>query len=92
MLGRKPSIRLRPVRDPCLYGDGKPTTTQPLSWDTPRSADTQSSEEPIGLGVVNRTGHDVCRKEDRGDEAIMGLLDRPRQGEGEGDPLARIEV
>jgi len=63
ILGRKTCIRLRPVRDQCSSCDGNPTTTQEVSWYTPRSAYTKSYEAHILLGVVNRTIHDVCMKE-----------------------------
>lgn len=92
ILGRKTSIRLRPVRYQCLSCDGKPTTTQQLSWDTPRSSYTRSYEEHILWGVVNSTGQDGCRKEDRGYEAIMGIMDRHIQGEVEWDQFSRIDV
>ena len=92
ILGRKTYIRLRPVRYQCLYCDGKPTTTQQLSWYTPRSSYTKSYEEHIVLGVVNSTVQDVCIKEDMGYEAIMGIMDRHRQGEVEWDQFSRIDV
>jgi transposase len=37
ILGRKTYLRLRPVRYQCPYCDGHPTTTQQLSWYTPKS-------------------------------------------------------
>ena len=92
ILGRKTFIRLRPVRDQCSSCAGNPTTTQELSWYTPRSADTKSSEEPILLGVVNRTIHDVCMKEASGSEAMMGLMDRHRPSDGEWDQCSRLDI
>ena len=83
---------MRPVRDQCSSCAGNPTTTQELSWYTPRSADTKSSEEPILLGVVNRTIHDVCMKEASGSEAMMGLMDRHRPSDGEWDQFSRLDI
>src|SRR5712691_10167486 len=40
ILGKKTFIRLCPVRYQCPSCDGKPTTTQQLSWDTPRAGRT----------------------------------------------------
>ncbi len=51
ILGRKTYIRLRPVRYQCPSCDGNPTTTQQLSWYTPRSSYTKPYEE---LGCLNR--------------------------------------
>jgi hypothetical protein len=44
------------------------------------------------LALVNSTVQDVCLKEDIGYEAIMGILDRHRQGEVDWDQLPQIEV
>jgi len=92
ILGRKTFIRLRPVRYQCSSCDGKPTTTQELSWYTPRSSYTKSYEEHILLGVVNSTIQDVCMKEDIGYEAIMGIIDRHIQNEVEWDQFSRLDV
>src|SRR5712691_5085991 len=92
ILGRKTFIRLRPVRYQCSSCDGNPTTTQELSWYTPRSAYTKSYEEHILLGVVNSTIHDVCMKEDIGYEAIMGIMDRHIQSEVEWDQFSRLDI
>jgi transposase len=92
ILGRKTFIRLRPVRYQCPSCDGKPTTTQQLSWYNPRSSYTKSYEEHILLGVVNSTIQDVCMKEDIGYEAIMGIMDRHIQSEVEWDQFSRLDV
>src|SRR5216683_5299279 len=74
ILGRKTFIRLRPVRYQCSSCDGKPTTTQELSWYTPRSSYTKSYEEHILLGVVNSTIQDVCIKEELAMKPSWALL------------------
>jgi transposase len=44
------------------------------------------------LGVVNSTIQAVCMKEAIGYEAIMGIIDRHRQSEGEWDHFSRLDV
>jgi transposase len=55
VLGRRTSIRLRPKRSECPYCQGNPTTTQKLSWYTPRSAFTRAYEAQLLLILVNST-------------------------------------
>src|SRR5467141_3081725 len=76
ILGRKTYIRLRPKRYQCPHCHGNSTTTQRLSWYTPRSGYTRAYEEQILLSLVNSTVEDVSIKEDIGYEAIMGMIDR----------------
>jgi transposase len=92
ILGRKTSIRLRPVRYQCPYCDEHPTTTQQLSWYTPKSPYTKVYEAHILLKLVNSTVQDVCMKEDIGYEAVMGILDRHIQGEVDWKPFARLDI
>jgi len=92
ILGRKTYIRLRPVRYQCPSCDGHPTTTQQLSWYTPKSAYTKTYEEHILLKLVNSTVQDVCLKEAIGYEAIMGILDRHIQGEVDWNQFARLDI
>ncbi len=76
ILGRATSIRLRPKRSQCLHCHGNPTTTQQLSWYTPRSSFTDAYEKQLLLNLVNSTVQDVSRKEEVGYEAIMGVIHR----------------
>jgi transposase len=92
ILGRKTSIRIRPVRYQCPSCHGNPTTTQQVSWYTPKSAYTKVYEEQILLKLVNSTVQDVCRKEDLGYEAIMGIIDRHIQGEVDWKQFVRLDV
>ena len=55
ILGRKTFIRLRPKRYQCLQCHGNPTTTQTLTWYTPRSSFTKAYEKQILLSLVNST-------------------------------------
>jgi len=76
ILGRNTYLHLRPKRYQCLKCKGKPTTTQQLSWYTPRSSYTKSYEDQILLSLVNSTVSDVSIKEDVGYESIMGIMNR----------------
>ena len=92
ILGRKTFIRLRPVRYQCFSCDGRPTTTQQLSWYNPRSAYTKPYEEHILLGIVNSTIYDVSIKEDTGYEAIMGIIDRHIQVKVDWETCTRLDI
>jgi len=92
ILGRKTYIRIRPVRYQCPSCHGNPTTTQQVSWYTPKSAYTKVYEEQILLKLVNSTVQDVCIKEDLGYEAIMGIIDRHIQGEVDWKQFVRLDV
>ena len=92
ILGRKTYIRIRPVRYQCPYCHGNPTTTQQLSWYTPKSAHTKIYEEQILLKLVNSTVQDVCMKEDLGYEAIMGMIDRHIQGKVDWNQFVCLDV
>lgn len=49
-------------------------------------------EAHILLKLVNSTVQDVCIKEDIGYEAVMGILDRPIQGEVDWHQFTRFDV
>ena len=92
ILGRRTYIRLRPKRYECPYCPRTPTTTQKLSWYTPRSAFTRAYEEQLLLILVNSTIQDVCLKEEVGYEAIMGIIDRYIEREINWEDLTQIDV
>jgi transposase len=92
ILGRKTFIRLRPKRYQCLNCHGNPTTTQTLSWYTPRSSFTKAYEKQILLSLVNSTVQDTSIKEDIGYEAIMGIIDRYIERESNWEDLTHIDV
>ena len=92
ILGRKTYIRLRPVRYQCPSCDGNPTTTQELSWYTPRSSYTKPYEEHILFGLVNSTVQDVCIKEDIGYEAMMGIIARHIQEEVDWSEYSHLDI
>ena len=76
ILGRKTYLRIRPVRYQCPFCQGKPTTTQKLSWYNPRSPHTKAYEKHVLFELVNSTVADVSIKENLGYEAVMGIIDR----------------
>ena len=85
-------MHLRPKRYQCLHGDGNSTTTQTLSWYTPRSSFTTSYEKQILLSMVQSTAQDTSIKEDIGYEAIMGIIDRAIEREMKWEDVPRFEV
>jgi transposase len=92
ILGRKTFLHLRPKRSQCLHCDGHSTTTQTLSWYTPRSAFTKAYEKQILLSMVHRTVQDTSIKEDSGYEAIMGSIDRSIEREIKWEEVPRVAV
>jgi transposase len=92
ILGRRTYIRLRPKRYECLYCQGNPTTTQRLSWYTPRSSFTRAYEAQLLLRLVNSTIQDVCLKEEVSYEAIMGTIDRYIEREINWEDVTQVDV
>ena len=76
ILDRKTYLRIRPVRYQCPFCQGKPTTTQKLSWYDPRSPHTKAYEKHVLFELVNSTVADVSIKQGLGYEAVMGIIDR----------------
>ena len=85
-------MHLRPKRSQCLQCHGNPTTTQTLSWYTPRSSLTKAYEKQILLSLVHRTVQDTSIKEDIGYEAIMGIIDRYIERDINWEDVTRLEV
>ena len=76
ILGRPTYLRFRPRRYRCLTCAGKPTTTQPLSWHTPSSPNTQVYEDHVLLALVNATIEDVSCKERLAYDRVLGIVER----------------
>jgi transposase len=76
ILGRRVYLRLRPKRYRCPYCAGGPTTTQQLSWYSPKSPHTTAYEHYLLLQLVHATIEDVSIKEDIGYKAVEGIVDR----------------
>src|SRR5467141_1174935 len=92
ILGRKTFMHLRPKRYQCLHCDGSSTTTQTLSWYTPRSSFPKAYEKQIMLIMIHSTVQDTSVKEDMGYEAIMGIIDRSIAREIQWEDVPRFEV
>lgn len=76
IFGYKTYIVIKPKRYVCQTCDGGPTTSQTLSWYTPRSAFTAAYEQDVMRSLINSTLEDVSLKHDIGVDAIRGILDR----------------
>ncbi|MEL7225252.1 MAG: ISL3 family transposase [Cyanobacteria bacterium J06576_12] len=69
-------IELRPKRYRCKFCEGKPTTTQQLSWHEPRSPNTKAYERWLLRLMINSTVVDVARKLNIKAGIVTGVLDR----------------
>ena len=76
ILGRPVYLRLRPKRYRCPYCEGGPTTTQQLSWYSPKSPHSKASEKYILLQLVHATIEEISMKEGLGAKAIEGIVER----------------
>ena len=92
VFGQVVYIRIRPKRYRCPYCQGHPTTTQRLSWYSPRSGCTHAYEDHILLQLVNSTVQDVSHKEALSYERIAGILARKVQTHVAWDTLDSLEV
>jgi transposase len=69
-------VRFRPKRYECLDCEGKPTTTQQVSWHTANSPNTTAYEDHVLLQLVNTTIQDVSVKESLEYDAVLGIMER----------------
>jgi transposase len=76
ILGHPVYLRYRPKRYCCLKCDGKPTTTQQVSWHKSNSPQTKTYEDHVLLQLVNATIEDVSVKERLGYDAVLGIVER----------------
>ncbi len=76
ILGRRVYLRLRPKRYRCPFCEGRPTTTQELSWYEAKSPHTKAYEKYLLLQLVHATLEDVSIKEEIGYKAVEGIVDR----------------
>lgn len=83
---------LRPKRYQCRSCDGRPTTSQILSWYTPRASVTHAFEQQMLLELINSTLEDVGRKHAVGVNALQGILDRNMASEVDWDTIETLEV
>lgn len=83
---------LRPKRYQCRSCEGHPTTTQVLTWSTPRASVTNAFEQQMLLELINSTLEDVSRKHAIGVDALQGILDRNMACEVDWDTIETLEV
>jgi transposase len=67
---------LRPKRYQCPFCPERPTTSQTLSWYTPRATATKAFEDQMLRALINSTLEDVSAKQAIGVDALQGILDR----------------
>jgi transposase len=92
ILGHKTYIRIRAKRYECPYCDGKPTTTQRVSWYDVGSSYTKVYEDHIMLAMVSSTVTDVSIKEDIGYEAVMGIMGRRAESTADWDAFGMLGI
>ena len=85
-------IVLRPKRYQCPSCKGRPTTSQSLSWYSPRASVTKAFEQHMLLELVNSTLEDVSRKHAFGVDALQGILDRRLAYDVDWNTIERLEV
>jgi transposase len=68
-------IELRPKRYRCPHCDGRPTSTQELSWYQRRSPNTKAYEQWLLRMLINSTVTDVSRKLQLSEECVTGAID-----------------
>jgi len=90
ILGHAVYLRLQPKRYICQYCDGRPTTTQRLSWYEPRSPNTRVYEDYLLLRLVNSTLGDVQMKEDVTSDVLLGIIDRRLSMEVDWEEITEI--
>jgi len=83
---------LRPKRYQCRSCEGYPTTSQTLSWYTPRASVTNAFEQRMLLELVNSTLEDVSQKHAIGVDALQGILDRNMECAVDWNRIERIEI
>lgn len=83
---------LRPKRYQCRSCEGRPTTSQTLSWYTPRASVTKPFEQQMLLELINSTLEDVSLKHAIGVDALQGILDRRIEPEVDWNGIETLEV
>lgn len=85
-------IEFRPKRYRCPFCEGKPTTTQRLSWHELRSPNTKPYEQWLLRMLINSTVADVARKLTISEETVAGVLKRWVSPQVDWDKFDQIEV
>ena len=92
ILGKRVYLRLRLPRYQCDDCDGKPTTTQRVTWFKRRSSYTKEFEKHLLLSCVNSTVSDVAIKEGVSYELVSGVIDRNIEKEVDWETIQRLDV
>ena len=85
-------VEFRPKRYQCKDCQGKPTTTERLSWHELRSPNTKPYEQWLLKMLVNSTVVDVAKKLDTSEERVMGALDREITTQVDWSKFERLEI
>ena len=85
-------VEFRPKRYQCPDCQGKPTTTERLSWHELRSPNTKPYEQWLLRFLVNSTVVDVAQKLDITEETVTGVLDRWVTAKVNWNEFKRIEI
>ena len=85
-------IELKPKRYQCSHCQGKPTTTQRLSWHELRSPNTKPYEKWLLRFLVNSTVVDVANKLSTTEERVTGVLERWVRTKVNWEQFPRIEI
>lgn len=85
-------IEVRPKRYRCPFCEGKPTTTQRLSWHELRSPNTKPYEQWLLRMLINSTVADVARKLTISEATVAGVLTRWVPTQVDWDKFDQIEV
>jgi transposase len=76
VFGRPTYLRYRPKRYECQTCAEHPTTTQRLDLRDPGSPHTFVYDNHLLVQLIGATVEDVCRKEQVGYDAVLGVLER----------------
>ena len=85
-------VEFRPKRYQCKDCQGKPTTTQRLSWHELRSPNTKPYEQWLLKFLVNSTVVDVGKKLEISEETVTGVVDREITTKVDWSKFERIEI
>ena len=85
-------VELKPKRYQCRSCQGKPTTTQRLSWHELRSPNTKSYEKWLLRLGVNSTVVDIAHKVGITEETVTGILDRGVTKKVDWSNFERLEI
>jgi len=92
VFGQSVFIEFRPKRYRCDHCEGKPTTTQRVSWHELRSPNTKPYEQWVLRLLRNSTVVDVSRELDISEETVTGVIDRWMSTEVNWEQFDRIEI